>query len=324
MRSGSCWISVLLIIAGLVGVGAVGAAAQNAMSIEEVMNLFSSADDVMISFDADGQAQLEQAIDVIRDELGVPDYLDETNEAQVGAFAVAPEGKDLVNKLSQAYYTLADVFLRTLPSQEETFLMGKQWGFKSLRMNASFVVFEQQDGFIAAVEAETDIVALQWASANWLRVAEFDIMAAVTGRIPPKAKAMVERMLELDDSYMCYGAYRSLGAFWQGLPSDPISPILIGGLRQDYDQVLANLCRVVDEPTFCTACEGLIDPACLEYFENRTFFAEYYLIPLEQWEDAARVLRSVLDDPIGETYPLMNALCQEIAAGLLVEVELRL
>ena len=298
-----------------------GALAQTTMSIDDAIGLFSAGDDIMVSFDADGQEQLEQAINAIRAVLGVPDYLDETNEAQVGALAVAPEHKDLVNKLSQAYYTLADVFLRRLPNQEETFLIGKQWGFKSLRMNPSFVVFEEQDGFIAAVEAESDIAALQWASANWLRVAEFDIMAAVTGRIPPKAKAMVERMLDLDESYMCYGAHRSLGAFWQGLPSDPISPILIGGLRQDYDQVLAHLCRVVDEPTFCADCEGLIDPACADYFENRTFFVEYYLIPLEQWEDAARVLRSVLDDPIGETYPLMNSLCRKIAAELLVEVE---
>jgi len=324
MRSRTLWMLILSMMVGLVGVGAAGVAGETAMSIEEALSLFSTDDDMMISFSAEGLAQLEQAIDAIRIELGVPDYLDETNEDQVGSFAVAPEDKDLVNKLSQAYYTLADVFLRQLPNQEETFLMGKQWGFKSLRMNPSFAVFEAQDGFIAAVEAETDIAALNWASANWLRVAEFDIMAAVVGRIPPKAKAMVERMMELDDSYMCYGAYRALGAFWQGLPSDPISPILIGGLRQDYDQVLANFCRVVDEPSLCVECEGIIDPVCNEYFENRTFFVEYYLIPLKHWEDAARILQSVIDAPIGEIYPLMNALCQQIAAELLVDVEAHL
>lgn len=324
MRNEASGILVLWMVVALMSVGGGAALAQDAMSIGDAMALFSADDDMMVSFDAEGQGQLERAIDAIRVELGVPDYLDETDESQVGAFAVAPDDKDLVNKLSQAYYTLADVFLRGLPSQERTFLMGKQWGFKSLRMNSSFVVFEDQDGFIAAVEAETDIVALQWASANWLRVAEFDIMAAVIGQIPPKARAMVERMLELDESYMCYGAYRALGAFWQGLPSDPISPLLIGGLRQDYDQVLIHLCRVVDEPLSCAACEGLIDPICEEYFENRTFFANYYLIPLGQWDDAARVLRSVIDAPVGETYPLMNALCQQIAAELLVEVEAHL
>ncbi len=324
MRRRTPWMLVLLATVGLLGIGASEGFASSVMPIEEALALFSPDDDMMIAFDDEGHMQLEQAIDAIREELGVPDFLDETDEAQVGAFAVSPANKHLVNKLSQAYYTLADVFLRRLPSQEETFLMGKQWGFKSLRMDPSFVVFEDQDGFIAAVRAEEDIVALQWASANWLRVAEFDIMAAVTGQIPPKAKAMVERMLELDESYMCYGAYRAMGAFWQGLPSDPISPILIGGLRQDYDQVLANFCRVIDEPTLCSECEGIIDPICNEYFENRTFFAKYYLIPLKHWEDAARILRSVIDAPIGETYPLMNALCQQIASELLVDVEAHL
>ena len=324
MRKRTSWMLVLVATIGFLGLGTSQGFASSAMPIEEALGLFSPDDDMMISFDAEGREQLEQAIGAIRDRLGIPDYLDETDEAQVGAFAVAPADKDLVNKLSQAYYTLADVFLRQHPSQESTFLMGKQWGFKSLRMNPSFVVFEEQDGFIAAVRAETDIVALQWASANWLRVAEFDIMAAVTGQIPPKAKAMVERMLELDESYMCYGAYRAMGAFWQGLPSDPISPILIGGLRQNYDQVLANFCRVVDEPTLCAECGGMIDPICNEYFENRTFFVKYYLIPLKHWEDAARILRSVIDEPIGETYPLMNALCQQIASELLADVETHL
>ena len=40
----------------------------------------------------------------------------------------------------------------------------------------------------------------------------------------------------------------------------------------------------------------------------------------DQWEEAARVLQSVLDEPVGDEYLLMNAYSQENALQLLEEV----
>ncbi|MGB2983221.1 MAG: hypothetical protein WBC63_05085, partial [Candidatus Bipolaricaulia bacterium] len=186
----------------------------------------------------------------------------------------------------------------------------------------AFVAFEEQDGFVAAVRMETDIAALFWANANWLRWAEPNILDAIRVGIAQKSLAMSERALTLDPPYVTYASYRALGALWQGLPSDPISPVLFtGGLRQDYDEVLANFCPVVDEPTFCEGVAGLIDPICTGYFENRVLFAQYYLMPRGHWEDAARVLQSVLDEPIGDLFPLYNGLNQEIAFELLRTVK---
>jgi hypothetical protein len=291
-------------------------------SLEEALALFDVDGDVHVSFDDVGKVQLERIIAVLRDALGVPDYLNEESESEVGALPVAGDQKDLVNKLSQAYYSYADAFLRERPNQRSTFLKGKQWGFKSLRMNPAFVAFEQQDGFVAAVRAETDVAALFWANANWLRWAEPDVLAAIKAGIAQKSLAMSERTLELDPSYSAYASYRALGAFWQGLPSDPISPILFtGGLRQDYDKVLESYCAIVDEPTYCEGVCTLVDPICLEYFEDRVGFAQYYLMPLHHWEDAARVLQSVLDEEVGELFPLYNGLNQLVAEELLREVE---
>jgi hypothetical protein len=291
-------------------------------TLEDVLGLFDQSGDVHVAFSEEGKVQLERIIAVLRETLGVPDYLNEESESEVGALPVASEDKDLVSKLSQAYYSYADAFLRDQPNQRTTFLKGKQWGLKSLRMNPAFVAFEEQDGFVAAVQAETDVAALFWANANWLRWAEPNIFDAIRAGIAQKSLAMSERALELDESYSTYASYRALGAFWQGLPSDPISPVLFtGGLRQDYDEVLANFCPIVDEPTFCEGVAGLIDPICEGYLENRIVFAQYYLMPLEHWEDAARVLQSVLDEPIGELFPLYNGLNREIAAELLREVQ---
>ena len=297
-----------------------GGAVLGQETLEEALALFSENADVHVTFDDVGKGQVERVIAVLREALAVPDFLDEESESEVGALPVAMEDKDLVVKLSQAYYTYADAFLRNHPDQRSAFLKGKQWGFKALRMNPAFVAFEQQDGFVAAVEAETDAAAIFWANANWLRWAEPDILSAIKAGIAKKSLAMSTRALELDEAYSQYGSYRALGGFWQGMPSNPILAVFTGGLMQDYDEVLASFCAITDEPDFCGGIGEMIDPICEAYFENRVLFAQYYLIPLEYWEDAARVLQSVLDEPIGDLFPLYNGLNQLIAQELLDQV----
>jgi hypothetical protein len=295
--------------------------AQETMDLGTALSFFDDGDVVRIEYSDTGRAQLEQIIAAFREALAVPEDLDETNEDRVGEYSVAMEFKDVINKLSQAYYTLANVFMGGEDDEKATYIKGKQWGFKSLRMNPDFVAVEKSDGFVAAVQQETDLAALYWANSNWMRIAEFDVASAVRGQIPPKAKAIAERTMELAPEYMFYGSYRSLGAFWSGLPSNPLLTIFIGGMRQDYPLSLSYLCRVVDEPEICSENEGLIDPICVEYFENRTFLAEFYLMKLDFWEDAARILQSVLDEEIGDAYPLMNVYAQENARKLFEEVE---
>ena len=80
-------------------------------------------------------------------------------------------------------------------------------------------------------------------------------------------------------------------------------------------------CPVVNEFEYCDAC---VDCPVYEdvddYFENRLIFAQYYLMEKKLWEDAARVLQSILDDPIGIRFMLYNAYCVERAQVLLNEV----
>jgi hypothetical protein len=124
---------------------------------------------------------------------------------------------------------------------------------------------------------------------------------------------MAKRSLELDGGYICYGPYRTLGAYFGGLPA------LFG---QDLGLALAFFCEVVSEPSFCAGCTSCpIDPSSSEYFENRLLLVEFYLLEKKLWPDAARVLRSILDEPIGTKYPLYNAVCQEKARTFLAEVE---
>ena len=302
------WVAVFLIpIASLTVCGQ-----DTGSDLEAALALIPS-EDVMIEYSDEGRAQLEAAIVAFRVALDISDDLDEKREDAVTAFPVDLAQKDLVNKLSQCYYTLADAFLAGEPGEEATYLMGKHWGLKSLRMNPEFARLEQEEGFDAAVRAETDVPALYWANANWLRVSEFNKLAAVMAKVPEKSEAIALRLLELEATYIAYGPYRSLGAFWGGLPRLPF-----GTYRKNFEKALSYFCYIVDESEYCADCDGCtFDPICDEYFENRLLFVEFYLMERELWEDAARIAQSVLDEPVGDKHPLYNAISQEKAQEFL-------
>ena len=302
----------------LVSLCAIGASGL-AMTLGEALALFQN-DNIAVTYTDEGREQLLDVIATLRAALGVTDALNEEKEGDVDkpqeggvmVFAVDASLKDVVTKLSQAYYTLANVFY-TPETNEATYLRGKHWGLKSLRMNPAFAELEKKS-FVDAAKAETDVAALYWATANWLRVSQKNALQAVFAGVPAKTLAMSERTLELDPGYVAGGSYRSLGAYWSGLP-----------IGKDMDKALSFLCYVVTEP-ICSAC-GDCQPALAaadEYFENRTFIAEFYYMEKSMWADAARVLESVIADPIGAKYPLMNAYAQDNARKLLAEVQTHL
>ncbi len=268
-------------------------------------------DSFVIEYSDTGKTQLLGIIDAFKAALGVTEDLDETSEDAVGAFDIDILLKDIVNKLSQAYYTLGNVFVD--PSEnEDIYLKGKNWGLKSLRMNPEFAELEKSR-FDTAVAAETDAAALYWTNSNWLRVAQKNPLQAVMAGVTKRTGAIMDRLLDIAPNYLSGGVYRSYGAYYSGLPS------MFG---RDLGKALCYLCPVIEEPGYCAECEIAEHvPGTDAYFENRSFFVEFYLMPKKQWEDAARILQSILDDPIGDQYPFMNACSQENARELLTEVQ---
>ncbi|MDD5646796.1 MAG: TRAP transporter TatT component family protein [Candidatus Bipolaricaulis sp.] len=282
-----------------------------AMTLDEAVALYQN-DSIMVSYDDAGKAQLEEIIAAFRCALGVTDALNEKNEDAVMAFAVDLSLKPIVNKLAQAYYAYGNVYVSS-KENEGIYLKGKHWGLKSLRMNPEFAELEKSKGFVDAVKVESDPEALYWTTSNWLRVSEKNKLQAVFAGVPAKAQAMAERCAEIAPNYVAGGPFRSLGAYYSGLPK---------GMGQDLTKALYYLCHVITDPA-CGAC-GDCQPALAdvnEYFENRTFLAEFYYMEKKMWAEASVLLESVLAEPIGDKYPMMNAYSQENARRLLEECQ---
>ncbi|MCX6092960.1 MAG: TRAP transporter TatT component family protein [Candidatus Bipolaricaulota bacterium] len=287
-------------------------------ALDAALALIPDGGDVAIHYDDAGRAALESAIGALEDAVGVTASFDAMSEDAYMALNIPVEQKNLVNKLSQAYYTLGDVFLHGQDGAKTAFDKGQLWGLKSLRMGPMFAQIETSaDKFIDAVKQETDVAALYWTYGNWARKDEFDVLGAVFRNDPPKLQALIERALEIDPAYVSYGAYRSLAAFWGSLPSLPLITY-----RQDLPRALSYLCPVITEPATCVECAACpFDPDCNLYFENRLIFAQYDLRKKSEGSEAARVLESILDEPAGELHPLYNAFDQVLARELLADVQ---
>jgi hypothetical protein len=305
-------VMVLLLFAG-------GLAVCADEALDSALALIPDDGDVAVLYDDAGRATLEAAIRTLEDAVGVTVSFDATDEDDYMALEIPVEMKSIVNKLSQAYYTLGDVFLHgDDQAAQAAFVKGQFWGLKSLRMDPRFAEVERNSkSFVEAVKLATDVPALYWTYGNWARKDEFDVLGAVFRNDPPKLVVLMERALELDPAYVSYGAYRSLAAFWGGLPSLPL--IAYG---QDLPKALSYICPVLIEPQYCSNCSACpIDPSVNAYFENRLIFAQYYLMEKGLWADAARVLQSILDEPIGDLHALYNAFDQKLAAELLADVQ---
>ena len=293
-----------------------GAAQSVAPSLEDALSVFRNGR-VIVEYSEVGRAHLNEVIDTLKIALGVPDTLDEMSERDVQAFRLEFGREDLAIRLSQCYFTLAVVFMKGEAGEADIYRKGKHWGLKVLRSDPEFAAGEATDGFLSALQGVTDVPSLYWTCLNWLSVANFNPMEAVMGGIPTKTIAMLERVLELDAAYDCYGAYRILGSVWGALPRLPF-----GALRKDLEQARFYLCHVVEDLQLCGDLEICpVDPICAEYLGNRRVLAEYYLMEKGMWEDAARVLQSVLDAPIGSAYPLYNARAHEDAREMLERVK---
>ncbi len=258
--------------------------------IEDGLSIFLN-DQVVVG----SRAELEQAI-----------------VALTAAVDLDPTSAEVLNSLSQCYYTLADVYETDEDAKKAAYTEGWHYGEMSVRLAPGFGETEDEDGFEAAVQLVDDVAALQWTYSNWSRYDQFDILGAIFRNDTAKLRATIERAIEVDPTYVAGAPYRSIAAYYASLPK------LFG---QDLDLALSYLCNVVDsvECQACEACPVKMDPICDAFFGNRVFYVQFYLIPSERWGQARDVLEGVIEEDAGDIYPFHNVLNQQRARTLLDE-----
>jgi len=201
-------------------------------------------------------------------------------------------------RLAQLWYERA--MLVPSDQTEPTLRQAADYGFRALGVSGLDDGLRLSDGELGAILARTtDPAAILWTAHSWgLLLGRMNPLAAffAIGKI----RRMYERVIELDPGYMGGSALQALGALLANL-SD--YGILFGARLADAK---AHFERAI-----------ALDPT---YLENHVAFAREYAVRANDRVLFERLLRHVLDAPIGD-WPFWNRYAKSRAAELLAQME---
>ncbi|MBU0596038.1 TRAP transporter TatT component family protein [Candidatus Bipolaricaulota bacterium] len=208
----------------------------------------------------------------------------------------------VLNRLSQLCYEAALFTQGNTPADEELFIRGKEYGLRSLRLNAEFVAHEP-DGFEQALAYATDIPAMHWAANNWGMLCG---MNPIQGLLQQgSVLALFSRCVELDPDFWGASAASALGSLLIMLPG-PMGGDDEAGLKLVEDSIVA-------------------DPS---YLHNHIILAEYWgftynmfgaLTGVRDAELIERETAIVLEGGIGD-WPFWNRQAKTAAERLLAQL----
>jgi hypothetical protein len=209
----------------------------------------------------------------------------------------------VLNRLSQLCYEAAMFTEGNTPEDKELFIEGKEYGYRSLRLNEEFVAHEGA-GLQAALEYVTDAMAMHWTANNWGMLLE---MNPVKGLIEQgSVMALFERTVEVDEDFWGGSAASALGSLLIMVPG------IMGG---NAERGLALVERSIEmAPT---------------YLHNRIILAEYWGFTYNMFggltgvRDAELIRREtaiILESEIGD-WPFWNRQAKIEAERLLAQLE---
>jgi tetratricopeptide (TPR) repeat protein len=203
----------------------------------------------------------------------------------------------VLNRLSQAYFELAEGYLSIGGDREAAYEKGKDAALESLRLDPVFVATNEEHGFRAALHAATDVAAIFWYGNTLGQWLDFHWWTAVVEGGVRDVYASFQRSIELDETYDGGGPHRAMAAFLAQ------ACFLVGRSRED---AVLHFERSIE-----------MDPT---YLENHVNYAEYYARATKNWDLLDTLLTDVAakaDDPaIVGAWPFYNYLAIERADAL--------
>jgi len=118
----------------------------------------------------------------------------------------------VLNRLSQAYFELAEGYLLDRADRDTAYGRGKDAALASLRLDPTFTATEQADGFRAALRAANDVVAIFWYGNTLGQWLNYHQITAIMGGGVKDVYASFERSIELDEGYDGGGPHRAMGS----------------------------------------------------------------------------------------------------------------
>jgi len=208
----------------------------------------------------------------------------------------------VLNRLSQLCYEAGMFSEGNAPGDEDSFTKGKEYGFRSLRLNGDFAAHESE-GFEEALSYVTDVAAMHWTANNWGMLCGIHPIQGLLQQ--GSVLALFSRCVELEPGFWGASAASALGSLLIMLPG-PMGGDDEAGLALVEDSIVR-------------------DPS---YLQNRIILAEYwgftynFLGALTGVRDAELIEREtvfILEGEIGD-WPFWNRQAKIAAERLLAQL----
>jgi len=144
-----------------------------------------------------------------------------------GFIEASPENKTFLANAAEAYMGYAFLFVEETNRKRagKLFLKAREYALRSLKQNKAFAkAFAQNDPEVFARSLKTikkkDVAALYFATTAWLQWIEVvsTTDASVLNDLP-RIESMIDRVMDLDDTFYHGGIHATLGAFYVATPA---------------------------------------------------------------------------------------------------------
>ncbi|MBS3737030.1 MAG: TRAP transporter TatT component family protein [Candidatus Bipolaricaulota bacterium] len=216
-----------------------------------------------------------------------------------------PDNTHSLNRLSSGYYTLAEAYL-DYNEKEEGYQKGFDYGVRSLRTNTDFRKLHDRKGFSALKDLPESIVnveGLLWAAGNLGMLAETKGVLESLDSLPALVE-MNERVIELDSGYLGAAAHNALGCISaEVLKQQPFTFWQVFNQGFSWKGVKSHFESAIEQTP--------------EYLGHYFSYAYYYALNKDKEDLAKSLLEKVIQEPLGDSYPLMNKVAKEKAEILM-------
>lgn len=216
-----------------------------------------------------------------------------------------PKNTYVLNRLSLGYYMLAEAYLSPR-EKREAYQKGYKYGLRSLRTNPDFRQLYDEKGSAALKKLPDSVVnakGLLWTATNLGKLAK-SMGILETLNTLPKLVSLYRRVIQVGERHLKGAAYNGLGCISaEVLKRMPITAWQAYNHNFNWGQTKIYFQKAIE-----------LSP---ESLGNYYSYAKNYALNKGKVFLAKKLLKKVIQEPLEDTYPLMNMIAKKRAKSLI-------
>jgi hypothetical protein len=208
--------------------------------------------------DMSSVVNMSNDVELMRD--GLPASL-----IQIDGFVKSAPNDKLLLKAAESYFGYSFSFVEDInkPRASALYLKAREYALRVLRKNRQFDEQAPDLNDMLANCGKQDVPALYWATSSWMAWIGLNVGSPEALMDLPKVEAMLQRVIELDETYYYGTAHAMLGSFYAAQPKKWVV------IRRRPINIFRRLSSFPDRS--CWSCNSCTQNSTPSRFKTRPF-----------------------------------------------------